>query len=123
MHNYGDAMKASTKANETRPDQTAVKILAGAGQLRAMMWKPEERWQVAIIREDADTGNLSDVLDPEDIISLAELATLIAQALHDHADLGDAELSDDLGCLAHNLARTLGIKPVDSANSPKRTLQ
>ena len=116
-------MKASTKANETRPDQTAVKILAGAGQLRAMMWKPGARWRVAIIREDADTGNLSDVLDPEDIISLAELATLIAQALHDHADLGDAELSDDLGCLAHNLARTLGIKPVDSANSPKRTLQ
>lgn len=104
-------MKASTNANGTKgPDVRPVKMLAVAGNLRALMWKPNGCWQVAIVREDAVTGEVSDVVSPADIINLAELATMIAQALHDHADLEDVELSDDLGCLGHNMARTLGLK-------------
>ena len=117
-------MNASTKAIEkSKPDAKPVKILAAAGNLRAMLWKPNGRWKVAIVREDRVTGEISDLFSPDDIINLAELATLIAQALHVHADLDDVELSDDLGCLGHNLAKTLGITLEASEFVMKPTIQ
>ena len=117
-------MKASTKAIETsRPGTRAVRILAGAGNLRAMLWKPNGRWRVAIVREDAVTGEVSDLLTPEDIVSLAELTTLIALTLNEHAKLDDVGLSDDLGCLGHHLAKTLGIKLESTEILKKPTIQ
>lgn len=116
-------MKASTKANEmNRSDTRAVRILAGAGNLRAMLWKPKDRWRVAILREDAMTGELSDLLTPEDIVSLAELTALIALTLNEHAKL-DVGLSDDLGCLGHHLAKILGIKLESTEIVKKPTMQ
>jgi hypothetical protein len=118
------AMKETTNANEMdRTVSEPAKILVGAGQLRALMWKPKGRWQVAIVREDEASGKVGNVLNPEDIISLAELATLIAQALYDHADLGDAGLSDDLGCLGHDLAKTLGLELESTEIVKKPTMQ
>lgn len=117
-------MKASTKANETsRPKPRPIQILAGAGNLRAMMWKKNGRWKVAIVREDPATGKVGELLTPADIVSLAELTTLIAQALHDHADLDDVELSDDLGCLGHNLAKLLGIAMQCTESDATSTIQ
>lgn len=113
-------MNASKKANETSRSKPA-RILAGVGNLRAMMWKSEERWKVAILREDPVTGEFDHLMTPDDIESLAELTTLIATALHEHADL-DAELIGDLGCLSHHLAQTLGMKKESCVFVPKSVM-
>ena len=117
-------MKASTKASETSgTSPKAVQIVAGAGQLRAVMSKRSGRWQLAILREDSQTGEVGSLLGPADIEDLAVLTALIATALHEHAELDDVGLSDDLGCLGHELARMLGIGPSRSEYFPKPTVQ
>lgn len=117
-------MKASTKASETSgTSPKAVQIVASAGQLRAVMWKRNGHWQLAILREDTQTGEVGGLLGPADIEDLTALTAIIAQALHDYANLDDVGLSDDLGCLAHHLAKVLGIEPARSEHFSKPTVQ
>ena len=117
-------MKASTKASETSgTSPKAVHIVAGAGQLRAVMWKRNGHWQLAILREDSQTGEVGGLLGPADIEDLAALTAIIAQSMHDYANLDDVGLSDDLGCLGHELARMLGIGPARTEHFSKPTVQ
>lgn len=116
-------MKASTKANETSSAPSVVGMVVGARNLKAVMWKREGQWQLAIVREGAESGEIGALLNPSDIEDLAVLTALIAKALHEHAELDDTSLSDDLGCLGHELARMLGIAPADSEDFPKPTVQ
>ena len=115
-------MKASKKANGKSRSQPASRTMKGAaGHLRAVMYKECGCWKIAIRRQAPDTGEISDELTPADVINLAELTAVIAQALHDYAQLDNTSLSDDLGCLAHNLIRTLGIGPLEAIGFPKPT--
>lgn len=122
-HKKGDAMKASTKASEASGARPAVSMVAGAGQLRALMWKREGHWQFAIVREDPISGEVGALLTPSDIGDLAVLTSVIATALNEYGQLDDVDLGDDLGCLGHDLARLLGVVPTRLERFPKAIVQ
>jgi len=102
-------MDASTKANNVT--QLARLITCEVGQLRALiLQEAKDDWQLAIVRADEATGEFDLWIPASEVVSLAELVTLVASALHHNANL-DESLSDDLGCLSHDLAGVLGFEP------------
>jgi hypothetical protein len=111
-------MKSTLNAIEmTLPEGIQPIAMAGSGFLRAFVWKSEDRCQFSICRENPDTGDIETSFGPGDVEHLARLMAVVANVfsltLHD-------ELGNDLGCLAHCLANSLGFD-INDFGMTKRT--
>lgn len=114
-------MKRTLKAIELMLPNGIVPLAdAGSGYLRAFIWKSDADCHFVICREDPDSGELEMALRPSDAEHLAILTAIVANALH-YIGGPNTALTDDLGCLAHCLGRTLGIV-FDDSGIPKQVV-
>lgn len=105
-------MKTKRKANENeRPESIQPIAVVGSGEVTACLWESQSGLQFMLGRLDRVAEDVVPQLRPQDIEHVARLAALIAEVFH---RILDGETSDDLGCLAHSLAQTLGVDFDDS---------
>jgi hypothetical protein len=109
------AMEKIVEAIEkSLPDGIQPIAFASSGFVSALMWKSEEGCRFTICREDPDTGDITTTLSPSDVEDVAKLAAIAANVFH---MVTVDDLSDDLGCLAHCLSKTLGFN-FDEVGTP-----
>ena len=115
-------MKWKLNATDLLPPPEARRGTVNSENLTAIVWETDDECLFAVFRRDPLSGCFRHSLRAQDVMELAGLVTVLAEALRCQVPL-DEELSDDLGRLARALSRTLGLDLDEIERTVKETVQ